>query len=135
MLRRRFHIMDIFIKCLSGANFEGWSNTNANLGLTWKLCLRPSGIQPHTWHLENRCCLSQTVLMLETWNGSGSIFANMESGYLSVILTLIPKGNCSQRKRNTPRSMKGPLVTTSVKGVSMSDMVIITSTWQLTHSP
>lgn len=38
-LRRQFHIMDTFTKCLSGASGVGWFNTKVNLRLTWKLCM------------------------------------------------------------------------------------------------
>ena len=64
--------------------------------------------------------------MQEPCNDSGSIFANMASGHLGVILILILQENCNQRERNTPRSLKEQQVTLPLKGVRMPGIVIIT---------
>lgn len=68
MLRKQFHLMDSFTKCLSGANFVGWSSTNATVGLNSILCLKGQqhSVSGFTWR--SYLVSLKKVLMLEPCN-------------------------------------------------------------------
>lgn len=120
--RRQFHVMDSLTKCLSGANFVDWSNTNVHVGLTSKLCLRPAGIQSQAF-------LGEPTLIVKKYQcQSHAKFAKCGVRTLRYYSNPNPARELQLKEKKHPPSVKEQQVTVTVEGVRILGIVIVTCT-------
>lgn len=115
--------MDSFTKCLSGANFVDWFDTNVSARLTLKLCFRPASIR--SWSLLG-VVTSFVSKSIHCWSHAMALapYLLKPDNNLGVILIPILQGNHSQRERHTSHLWR----------VKMPGLIRITSAIRIPHS-